>query len=194
MRVRTFVALELSESLKQGILALIEELRDAGVRASWGRASTLHLTLKFLGDVEEELLDDVVDAVGRASQQIHPFTLTTSSLGAFPSPRRPRVLWLGVEPEQGLFDLARATERELEELGFPRERRRFHPHVTLGRIRDPRAESVQALLDALNAPRERVVVNEVRVMKSTLAPGGALHEPISAVPLGGRGAGAHNRG
>lgn len=188
MAVRTFVALELSRELKQGILALIEELRGAGVRASWGRASTLHLTLKFLGDVDEDVLDAVVEAVGRAAREVDPFTLETGSLGAFPTPRRPRVLWLGVEPERVLFDLQEAAESELEKLGFPRERRRFHPHITLGRIRDPNAGSVQHLLEALEAPRERVVVNEVRVMKSTLAPSGAVHEPIAALPLGGAGA------
>ncbi len=183
MSARTFIALELSDNLKEGILALTEELRGRGVRASWARRSTLHLTLKFLGDVEETELPEVVGAVARASSRVSSFGFETRSLGAFPSPRRPRVLWVGVEPEVELFALHKAVEGELAELGFPRERRKFHPHVTIGRIREPRAESIQEVLDELVAPEERVEVLEVRVMRSTLRPGGAIHELVEAVPL-----------
>jgi len=183
LSARTFIALELSNSLKEGILALTEELRGRGVRASWARRSTLHLTLKFLGDVEETSLPEVVAAVARASSRVSAFSFETRSLGAFPSPERPRVLWVGVEPEGELVALHEAVDGELAELGFPRERRRFHPHVTLGRLREPRAESVQEILDELVAPRERVDVLEVRVMRSTLRPGGAIHELVDAVPL-----------
>ena len=186
MSARTFIALELSDSLKEGILALTEELRGRGLRASWAGRPTLHLTLKFLGDVEESKLPEVVAAVVRASSRVSSFGFETRSLGAFPSARRPRVLWVGVEPVDQLFALHGALEGELAELGFPRETRRFHPHVTLGRMRDPRAESVQEILDELVAPKERVEVSEVRVMRSTLRPGGAMHELVEAVPLDSR--------
>ena len=183
MSARTFIALELSDSLKEGILALTEELRGRGLQASWARRSTLHLTLKFLGDVEESELHEVAAAVARASSRVPSFGFETRSLGAFPSARRPRVLWLGVEPVDELFALHSAVESELAELGFAREKRRFHPHVTLARIRDPRAESVQEILDELVAPKERVEVKDTRVMRSTLRPGGAIHELVEAVPL-----------
>lgn len=183
MSARTFVALELSDGLKERIIALTEELRGRGVQASWARRPTLHLTLKFLGDVEEVELPEVVAAVARASSRVCLFGFETRELGAFPSPRRPRVLWLGIEPEGELLALHDEVESELAKLGFSRERRTFHPHVTLGRIREPRAESVQEILDDLVAPRERVEVSEVRVMRSTLRPGGAIHELVEAVPL-----------
>jgi 2'-5' RNA ligase len=185
LSVRTFVALELSERLKEGILALAEEFRARGIWASWAKRPTLHLTLKFLGDVEETELPEVVAAVERASSGVSTFDLETARLGAFPSPRRPRVLWLGVAPCDELFALHAALDEELAALGFQRERRRFHPHVTIGRMRDPRAESVQAMLDELVAPKETVAVEEVRVMRSTLRPEGALHELVEAIPLDG---------
>jgi 2'-5' RNA ligase len=181
--VRTFIALELSERLKEGILCLTDELKERGVRASWAGRQTLHLTLKFLGDVEETELPEVVAAVARASTGMSPFSFDTRSLGAFPSPARPRVLWVGIEPVEELMSLQQAVDGELTKLGFPREKRRFHPHITLGRIRDPRAESVQGILDVLVAPEEKVKATEVRVMRSTLRPGGALHELVQAVPL-----------
>ena len=183
MSVRAFVALELSQALKHGILGLIEELRAEGVRASWSRSGTLHLTLKFLGDVDEDVLPDVAEALGRAAAQVPPFELATGSLGAFPSPRRPRVLWVGVTAPDALYDLQAALESELAGLGFPRERHRFHPHITLGRIRDPGVDDTGGILASLEAPRGSVAVHEVLLMRSTLAPRGAIHDVVGAIPL-----------
>ncbi len=183
MPVRAFVALELSQALKHGILGLIDELKCGGVRASWSRASTLHLTLKFLGDVDEDALPDVAEAVGRAAEPVQPFEFSTGSLGAFPSPRRSRVLWVGVTATDALYDLQAALESELAGLGFPRERRRFHPHITLGRIRDPGGDDTGGILASLEAPRGSVAVHEVLLMRSTLAPGGAIHDVVEAIPL-----------
>jgi 2'-5' RNA ligase len=181
--LRMFIALELSDSLKEGILALIGELRGHGVRASWSRPSTMHLTLRFLGDVDETMAEDVIAAVSAGARAVPGFTVATGSLGAFPSPRRPRVLWMGVEPVEELYELHEGVERELSGIGFPRERRRFHPHITLGRVRDPGAKGLGDLLETLEAPRENVLVRDVRVMKSTLTSAGAEHEELAAVPL-----------
>jgi len=182
--MRTFIALELPDSLKDGILALIGELRSRGIRAGWSKRGTLHLTLKFLGEIDESFQDDVIGAVRRAAAAVPPFWFDTSGIGAFPSDARPRVLWVGVDSGQELYDLARLVESELAAVGFPSERRPFHPHVTLGRIRDPRgATGVAEALTTLKAPEGRVVVRDVRVMKSTLAPAGAIHEVLAELPL-----------
>ncbi|MCD4690782.1 RNA 2',3'-cyclic phosphodiesterase [bacterium] len=191
--IRTFVALELSPDLKDGILSLIDELNARGVRASWSRASTLHVTLKFLGDVEEALAPDLVTAIACAAAEVPPFVFDTTSMGAFPSPARPRVVWLGVEPADGLHDLQEAVERELTPLGFPREKRSFHPHITLGRIREggqacPSAD-LSALIAELPVPRGRTVVDDVMLVRSTLSPRGAHHEVLEAISLGSSGSG-----
>ncbi len=190
--IRAFVALELSRTLKDGILSLIDELRGAGVRAGWSRAETLHLTLRFLGDVEEALLPDLVTALETAAAEVPPFTFDTTSMGAFPSPARPRVVWIGIEPADELYHLQEAVERELTPLGFPREKRRFHPHITLGRIRDADGSScavdLSALITELPVPRGRTSVSELRLVKSTLSPGGARHETLEVIRLGGAGA------
>ena len=185
MAVRTFVALELSQPLKEGILDVVRTMKACGVRASWAGASTMHLTLKFLGDVEESILPNVFDRVARAAAGVPPFSFESRSLGAFPSPRRARVLWLGVDAPQELWDLVRAVENELAGLGFPREKRRFRPHITLGRVRDPRdGGPVERLLGTLEAPRESVDAREVFTMRSELAPGGAIHETLAMARLG----------
>jgi 2'-5' RNA ligase len=181
--VRTFVALELSEAAKAGILSVIRELDGRGIRASWSRDSTIHLTLKFLGDVDEVDLPGVVDAVREAASAIRPFTMRTRGLGAFPSRRRPRIIWAGMAAPDELYDLQAGLERALGRLGFDRERRRFRPHVTLGRLRenDPR---VEALLEELQLREESTDVDSVSVMKSTLERSGAVHEVVAEIPLG----------
>lgn len=182
MSVRTFIALELSEAAKAGILAVIRELHAAGVRASWARSSTIHLTLRFLGDVEERRLEDVVTAARRAAASTAAFDVSTSRLGAFPSPRRPRVIWVGVEAPNELYELRDSIESELAALGFERESRRFHPHVTLGRIRAEGADLTRLLGDTA-VPEEGTRVRCLRVMKSTLASAGAIHEVVEELPL-----------
>lgn len=182
--IRTFVALELSRSQKDGILSLTEALKRRGIRASWSRSATLHLTLRFLGDVEASRIGDVVEAARAAISGVEPFVFATAGLGAFPSPRRPRVIWLGVEPSPELFELQSGLERELERVGFPRERRPFKPHLTVGRVRNPGdAAGLPDVLAALDAPHEETIVRDVRVMRSTLARGGAVHEVLERLPL-----------
>lgn len=188
MPIRTFIALELSAPLRGRILELIEQMRGMGVRASWARDSTLHMTIKFLGDVEEAAMSDVVSAVQAAAARVPCFAFTSCSIGAFPSARRPRVLWIGVEADGELLELASGVEAELARAGFPKERRPFRPHVTFGRIRDTTQEGAASrALSELTAPVERVVVREVRVMRSTLGRGGAVHEIVAAAPLGAPG-------
>ncbi len=180
--MRTFVALELSDAAKAGILAVIGRLRESGVRASWSRSSTIHLTLKFLGEVDDAEIAEVVEAVGLAARSSLGFGMTTVGLGAFPSPRRPRVVWAGVDAPEELFALQSKVDAELAALGFERERRRFHPHVTLGRLREPGAD-LGGLLRTVEVPRRTTHVDRVLVMKSTLAPSGAVHEAVAEVPL-----------
>lgn len=185
MGVRTFIALELSEAAKAGILGCVEKLRDKGVRASWARPSTIHLTLRFLGDVDDERLVDVFSATERAAAAGQPFEFVTTGLGAFPSPARPRVVWAGVEAPDALYELRSALDTELEFAGFARERRRFHPHVTLGRLRSS-VVGLAELLSETPVPAERTRVGAVLVMKSTLASSGATHEVVRELDLRGR--------
>lgn len=184
MGVRTFIALELSEPAKAGILSVIQAFRLRGVRASWARSSTIHLTLRFLGDLEEPDLRRVAATVADVAITVAPFTMWTKGLGAFPSPRRPRVLWAGIEAADELYELQSAIETALAELGFDRERRRFHPHITLGRIRDD-APDLAALLAELAVPEEPTAVGSVRVMKSRLRSSGATHDVVSEFALEG---------
>ncbi len=162
-------------------------MRTAGAGVAWVTTENLHVTLKFLGWVEPPRLELVDAALDRAVTGLAAFDLSIESLGAFPTPTRPRVLWAGIgEGKARLAALADRVERELAALGFAREDRAFSPHVTLGRVKEPRKN--RDLADALAAAAGRrfgtVHVTRVVLMRSDLSPRGARYTELSSHPLG----------
>ena len=147
-----------------------------------------HLTLRFLGDVEPDRLEGIAEAIARAAGTGHPYDLVLQGVGAFPSPARPRVVWVGATgggPETA--EIARRVATELETVGFEHERERFVPHVTLFRVRS--AALQRRALDLLSGaeappPSRTVHVTEIVLKESTLSPRGASHRTLRAFPLG----------
>jgi 2'-5' RNA ligase len=185
---RAFVAVELPESDRERIDAVARKLSRHRARVSWVRASNLHLTLAFLGDVDESKIGGVGDAVARAASDCEPFELAIAGAGGFPSLTRPRVLWVGMTG--GLDALALLHERvwdALERLGFARDAKRFSPHVTIGRVRDARDPSIAPVareLEAADLAGEPFTVREVTLMRSELDPRGARYSPLARATLG----------
>lgn len=184
---RTFVAIDLDPALRAEIVKLERALESAGVRPKWIRPENLHFTLKFLGEISGEAVTRVRAAAREAAGGMEPFGITLESVGAFPNLRRPQVLWVGVgEGRERLESLAAAVEERLSRERFPRERRRFAPHLTLARIRD--AGSLGDLSSALQAFRGdspgSQVVRAMIVYESRLSPSGATYEALEEVPLG----------
>ncbi|MBD3367415.1 MAG: RNA 2',3'-cyclic phosphodiesterase [Candidatus Eisenbacteria bacterium] len=188
MDLRLFVALELPPEVKDGILTVVGDLRSRGVRASWARPGTIHLTLAFLGDTDEALVASIGGALREAASNVRPFEWSIRGLGAFPSPRRPRVIWAGVDAPDELFELKREIDAELRPLGYSPDRRRFRPHITLGRVRRASdAAGLERHMADVEIPALSVPSNELLLMRSTLRPGGALHEALEHLPLTGGG-------
>ena len=183
--MRTFICIEIPESLKERIGALQQSLRRIDAQASWVKPSNIHLTLKFLGDVESSRLDRVRDAVERASGSTSRFQVTAGTAGCFPSPKNPRVLWVGLtELPDELLKLHKQIEDSLAREGFPREAKRFSPHLTIARLRAPR--NAAQLADALIATGfepETFEAREVIVMRSDLDPKGSIYTPQAIIPL-----------
>lgn len=144
--------------------------------------SNLHVTLKFLGQIDEARLPAVSDALGVTSRAVR-FELDVRGLGAFPSAARPRVVWAGLDRAQPLAALAAEVDGALAGLGFPRESRPFAAHVTLGRVREPRRQP--ALADALAHAVDlgRLPVTAVSLMRSELHPRGARYTELTRVTL-----------
>ncbi|MGE0761072.1 MAG: RNA 2',3'-cyclic phosphodiesterase [Pirellulaceae bacterium] len=171
--IRTFVAVEVSPDVQSRAGSLMERLRASGVKVTWTKLPNLHLTLKFLGDTPETLLPDVCRAVSKACQGLASFEMQFGGAGAFPSTQRPQTLWLGVQ--SGLEQIAalqQSVDNALFALRFPRERRRYLPHLTLGRTRGGTPAQLQQLHELLEQNRQFEAgvsyVEEVIVFASTL--------------------------
>lgn len=183
--IRTFICIEIPDSIKSRIAKLQDTLRKIDAQISWTKPSNIHLTLKFLGGVSASRLDRIKKAVERAAEGIKPFDIEVSGSGCFPSPRSPRVLWVGIGsvPEE-LQHLYANLEDELAAIGFEREKRKFSPHLTIGRVRTPQnASSVAESLVTSGFEPEQFRTTEIIVMRSDLKPTGSIYTPQAIVPL-----------
>lgn len=180
-----FIALELPLGLKEELLLLQERLRSkiSGVR--WVRTEGIHLTLKFFGDIERGQLEAIEEVLRRTAPS-EVFSLFLTGLGVFPNHRMPRVLWVGIQEEEGkeLVDFQKRLEEGLEGICFPREGRAFSPHLTLGRVvsRQGLPGVDQILREKVSQDRFRV--EEVNLMRSELKPTGSLYTKWFTLRLG----------
>jgi 2'-5' RNA ligase len=184
--IRSFIAVLLPDAVRTRLAAHVAELRARAPRLSWVRAEGLHVTLRFLGEVDAATVTEAHAAMRGAAAALAPFSVALAGLGAFPSAAAARVVWAGVaEGGAALAALHRALEAALATRGIPPEGRAFHPHVTLGRARDPRAtrglEGALGATVAFGAFR----VEAVHLMRSTLDPGGSRYSVLAEAPLGG---------
>jgi len=188
-KIRTFVAIETSSAVRDWAAELIDEFRGAGAEVKWVAPQNLHLTLKFLGDVDTGKIHHVCQAVEQAVADAAPFDFEVRGAGAFPDTRRPRTVWLGIgQGSHQIIALNERIEPPLKKLGFPKEARRFQPHLTIGRIR--RGGPGVAELGQLIAEHEdldigRTHVGEAIVFSSQLGRSGPTYEALARAPLGG---------
>jgi 2'-5' RNA ligase len=182
-RLRLFVAADVPADHLERVAEVSEGLRARVPGGRWTAPENQHLTLKFLGSTPGERLDDVRAAIADVAGRHRPARVSLTAVGAFPSPRRARVVWIGVDDPGGLLPaLAGDLERVLEPLGYPAERRAFTPHVTLARFATP-ARLDAPPDDAVDAPP--FSVDEIVLYRSRLSRAGARYEPLSAHALDG---------
>lgn len=185
--MRLFLALNPNAEQRERIHQATSPLRSAGLPVRWNAPDALHLTLKFLGDVDPDLIPEIITAAATAAARAQPLELLLGGIGAFPSFRNPRVLWLGVEATPQLRMLKQDLEWEFAPLGFPTETRAFQPHITLGRT-NPHARAgefrvLETLLQSL-AYQATITIAELELMRSHLSHSGAAYERIATIPLG----------
>ena len=191
MLTRTFIAVELPNVARAALQAHITRLSRALPRVRFQPPDSLHLTLAFLGELDDEQVDAATQATIAAAPTVPPFTLTVAGLGVFGPPSAPRVLWCGVGGDvPTLLRLQAALARRLEATGFPREERPFAPHLTLARLKQPPdPAALQHLAGILAAPSTRetpFAVESLSVMKSELLRPAARYTRLRACPLGAR--------
>lgn len=186
-RLRVFCAAELPEDVRARVaahVARLQEVSSSTLKINWERAEKLHLTLKFLGELESARVEALTRAVQRAAESVERFELSLREAGAFPVGGNPRVLWLGLSDDtHRLARLHEQLETECAGEGFPREARVFHPHITIARIRVPNdaARAVANLhREMIFAPAAATfTVNEVTIMQSQSGAGGSRYTPLS---------------
>ncbi|MER3424307.1 MAG: RNA 2',3'-cyclic phosphodiesterase [Nitrospiraceae bacterium] len=194
--IRAFVAIELGASLRQNIGQLQSQIRESLGRAAphvhlqWVRPESIHLTLKFLGNIEDGQVEPVNRALASAVEGWARFSVELKGLDVFPDIRAPRVLWLGFsEPMEPLIRLAGSVGEALNPLGFPPEGKPFRPHLTLARIKERSREVGKALAES-RLPQHpfrpgTLDVHGVSLMKSELKPSGAVYTRLHHVSLSG---------
>lgn len=175
--MRLFIAIDLPPELKQALAKLRCELPAA----RWVPAEQIHLTLAFLGEVEEASAWRLNTELTRI--QLPSFTLTLTGPGCFPHRQRPRVLWVGVAPEAGLTNLVAAVQIAIRDCSLPVEERPFAAHITLGRLRFPAPREVGIFLDQPLPHLPLLPVEEFILFESRLHPQGVEHRPLTRFPL-----------
>lgn len=176
--MRLFIAIELPDEIKRPLGRL--QIDIPGAR--WVPAEQIHLTLAFLGEVDDDTVKRLTTELAKI--QAPGFELRFSGTGCFPDRRRPRVLWVGLEPEPLLSSLASQVRDAVLACGIPQEERPFSPHITLARLKFPAAREAARFLD--QPPDRRlppVTVREFILFRSSLTPRGAIHTPIRKFPL-----------
>ncbi len=190
-QLRAFIAVELPTGAREALGSITRDLQAvAPVGVRWVRPEGIHLTLKFLGDIGAESVGPISQAMSRCAALVSPFDLFLGELGAFPSLKVPRVIWIGLGGAlDALLGLQGSLEKEMERLGYARERRPFSPHLTLGRTREgvptPQRRRVgDGVARASLKIIEELPVKEIALIQSILKPSGAMYTQLFSTPLG----------
>ncbi len=183
--MRTFIAIPLSGEIKLRLAETQKQLRKRiSYGISWVDPSLTHITVKFLGEINERSLPDLTETLQKIVSNTKTFKIACGGLGCFPNIRQPRVLWLGVKQDPQLIDLHNKVESSLSVLGYPNEEKRFSPHLTLGRVKEELTEAeLLVLSDYFKIEKEKPLmdlpVNEVILFKSQLSRTGPIYTQIS---------------
>jgi RNA 2',3'-cyclic 3'-phosphodiesterase len=190
MMLRSFIAVEIPAEIQSAISHTTASLKTALPKpmVRWVVPQNLHLTLKFLGDVSPSNLERLAEALGAETSKQAPFNISVSRIGAFPTSRRARVIWIGLDVPPALSALQRGVEAVAARLGYAPENRPFSAHLTIGRVSESisfgdLAKICSALEKTQVGALGTIHVEAVHIFKSDLQPGGSVYEHLYALPL-----------
>jgi len=188
-QIRCFIAVELPEEIRAALSRLQAKLKSGEFPVKWVDPYSIHLTLKFLGNVNPDMTGPITEAIKGGTEGIPPLKLEIKGLGVFPNPRRVQVVWVGMSGDvEKLLQLQKGLESRLAKLGFAPEARAFTPHLTLGRVRERASpEERQKLGELIGSTKFETEhtfnVNSLSLMRSQLTREGAIYSQISSVKL-----------
>ena len=184
--IRAFIAVDVPPEVKNHLRSVSAALGSLDLDARLTPVSSIHLTLRFLGNVEETRVPGIGDAIRRCARRVPPFPVAVRNLGAFPSRKRPRIVWAGAAGDGGLERLHGLLELELQELGFDGERKKFRPHLTLLRLKSSRnLKRLSSYLETEGQGTGPVpfLVRRIHLYESRLSSRGARHEKLATAEL-----------
>jgi 2'-5' RNA ligase len=186
MTIRSFISINLPDNIRKSIDDLIAELRKAGADVTWVPAVKIHLTLKFLGNTDDSLIPKIKERISKKLSHYRAFYIKIVGVGCFPSEKRPRVLWIGMENSVLLKSIQKDLDAEVADFGFAPDDRPFSPHLTIGRVRSQKgiAEMIRRFAEFRTADFGLVEVKSIHIMKSELKPAGAEYTSIAEIPIG----------
>lgn len=178
--MRAFIALELSEEIREELSRLQNELKKTGADVKWVAPENIHLTIKFLGDIEEDKIEQIKQILDSISSRTKAFGISLFKLGAFPSLSHPRVIWAGIDKGCAEVEkIASITGGELEKVGFQKEERPFSAHLTLGRVLSGKnKDGLKQKVLSLVVQAKSCALKHVTLFRSKLTPRGAIYTPI----------------
>lgn len=183
--MRTFIAIPLPADSRTMLQEMQNALRIHGAEVGWVAVPSIHLTLRFLGEIDPELVPQLAQSLETAAAAEKSFALKLCGLGCFPGLRSPRVIWCGIEGDTGaLLRLQQKVEQACGELGFPPEKRAFKPHLRLGRVKGKR--NLQPLIECIKMSsglEHAFRADHFNIYRSTLKPQGAVYTVLKTVPL-----------
>ncbi len=184
--MRSFIAIELSETVKSALAELQKELKGSRADIRWIKPENIHLTLKFLGNVDEKITVETERIIKEICKKHNMFTLEVKGISTFPGMKSPRVLWIGINSNDVLTKIQKDIEDGTASLGIERENRRFTPHLTLGRFRS--AMGKENLIDKIELHKNEsfglIEAKSISLIRSDLKPAGAQYTKISEIFLG----------
>lgn len=183
--MRCFIAIEMPNEIRGSLGSLILKIGPKSKGVRWVPVENIHITLKFFGEVKDELIPDIEKGISAVCMNYEPFNINVRGAGVFPNPKYPNVLWVGVDDSSELARLNTDIEEAMYELGFEKEDRNFSPHLTIGRVKDKKAAetAVKELYTFKDNVFGSIHVSEVLLMKSVLKPAGAEYSRISSFKL-----------
>ena len=187
-KLRTFVAIEIPGEIRHRATRMVREMQESTDSVRWVDTENLHVTLKFLGDVEDREIYSVCRAAANSVEPLNPFSVSCCGIHAFPSAQRPKTIWLGIDdPHMELTNLFNRLDIELSEIGYPREPRKYTPHLTLGRVQHGR-RNLGDLVSVMESLADRdagcLPVDSLTIYTSELHRSGPVYTVVGRAPLG----------
>jgi len=185
--VRAFIAIAVPESVLRSCEELMARLKGLNLQGRFAKTRSIHLTLQFLGNIDEDQIAGIARVLEQAGKEVAPFDLEMGQSGVFPHLANPRVVWIGVEPVDAIMNLQSKIQQGLEPLGFPEENRDFHAHLTLLRLKS--RKNLGGLREYLQAEGPRlqagvIKAEEIHLYQSILKPEGAEYRKLFTARLG----------